>query len=222
MPEPILLSWSGGKDSALALYELRRSDEFDVVGLLTTVTADTGRIGAHAVRRELLDRQARALSLPVTVVEIPARPSNDEYTRRMLAALEGARERGVGAVAFGDLLLEDVRRFREEMLAAAGMRAVFPLWASDTGELARRFSSLGFRARIACVDSHVLDRSYAGRPFDAEMIRDLPAGVDPCGENGEFHTFVCAGPGFAAPVEVRAGAVALADGRFWTCDLVPG
>jgi len=221
MPEPVVLSWSGGKDSALALHELRRSPDHEVVGLLTTVTAEYGRISMHGVRRELLDRQARSAGLPVTVVEIPAGGSNEEYAARMGAALEEMRGRGVMTIAFGDLCLEDIRRYREEMLGGVGMRALFPLWGRDTAELAREFVSLGFRAVTSCVDSQALDRSFVGRLYDPAFLDELPPEADPCGENGEFHTFVFDGPVFAEPVEARPGEIVLRDGRFWFCDLLP-
>ncbi len=217
MRESVILSWSGGKDSALALYELSLSAELEVVGLLTTVTAD--HVSMHGVPRALLERQTRSLGLPVTEVEIPPAPSDAEYGARLTAALEEMHDRGIRAVAFGDLFLEDIRRYREELLAPLDMRALFPLWGRDTTDLAREFLSLGFRAVTVCVDSRAIDGAFAGRSYDESFLRDLPSGTDPCGENGEFHTFVHDGPGFAEPVGLRAGKPFPRDERFWVSDL---
>lgn len=217
-----VLAWSGGKDSSLALHELRRAGEVEVVGLLTTVTAEYDRISMHGVRRVLLETQARQTGLPLTVVEISAGAGNTEYDARMGVALAALGERGVEAVVFGDLFLEEIRRYREERLAAVGMRALFPLWGHPTDRLAETFLRLGFRATAVCVDGSALDGSFAGRSYDAAFLRDLPSGVDPCGENGEFHTFVHAGPVFREAIAVHAGEVVLRDERFWYCDLLPG
>jgi uncharacterized protein (TIGR00290 family) len=219
MTEPIILSWSGGKDSALALHQLGGSTRFRVAGLLTTVTEDYDRISMHGVRRRLLERQVEALGLPLTTVGIPPAAANQAYEERMGAALAGLREGGVRTVAFGDLFLEDIRRYRETMLAGAGMAATFPLWGRDTAALAREFLALGFRAVVTCVDCQQLDGAFVGRDYDAAFLHDLPPGVDPCGENGEFHTFVFDGPGFREPVPLRRGEVVLRDERFWFCDL---
>jgi uncharacterized protein (TIGR00290 family) len=217
--ERIVLSWSGGKDSALALFELRRAGRYEVVGLLTTVTREYDRISMHGVRRALLEAQARAAGVPLTVVEISAGAPNGEYEARMGEALERFREAGVRTVAFGDLFLEEIRRYREERLAPVGMRALFPLWGRDTAELAREFVERGFRAVLTCVDSRQLDGAFAGREFDARLLADLPRSVDPCGENGEFHTFVHAGPILSHPVPARTGEVVCRDGRFHFCEL---
>jgi uncharacterized protein (TIGR00290 family) len=227
MPEPVLLSWSGGKDSALALHALRGTPGVKVAGLLTTVTEDYDRISMHGVRRALLERQAEEAGLPLRIVLIPRECGNEEYGERMAAALREAREPwgdGLRRVAFGDLFLEDIRAYREERLAAVGMEALFPVWGRDTAVLAREFLDLGFAATLVCVDTEALAPSFAGRPFDAELLRDLPAGVDPCGERGEFHTFVHAGPVFRAPVPFRLGEVHLSGigdrGRFVFRDLL--
>ncbi len=214
----VLFTWSGGKDSALALYELGVGR---VAALLTTVTADYGRISMHGVREVLLERQAEALGLPLEKVFLSTRSSHEEYQARMAAALAGWNERGVQRVAFGDLFLEDVRRYREENLGRAGLEALFPLWGRETAALARRFIALGFRAVVTCVDSHSLGAEFAGRKFDARFLAGLPAGVDPCGERGEFHTFVWDGPLFRRPVAHRLGEVVLREGRFYYCDLLP-
>ncbi len=217
--ERVVLSWSGGKDSALALSELRRGGGYEVVGLLTTVTREYDRICMHGVRRSLLEAQARAAGLPLAVVEISAGAPNGEYEARMGEALERFRDQGVRTVAFGDLFLEEIRRYREERLEAVGMRALFPLWGRDTAALAREFVERGFRAMLACVDSRQLDPSFAGRDFDARLLADLPPSVDPCGENGEFHTFVHAGPVLSRPLPVRTGTVVCRDERFHFCEL---
>jgi uncharacterized protein (TIGR00290 family) len=205
------LAWSGGKDSALALWELRRAGAAPAA-LMTTVTDDYGRISMHGVRRALLRRQAEATGLPLVEVGIPAGCTNDVYEARMATAFASAELAPVEEVAFGDLFLEDIRAYRESRLAAAGRRARFPLWGSDTAALARRFLAAGFRAIVVCVDPRALDASFAGRDYDDAMLADLPSGVDPCGENGEFHTFVTAGPVFATPIPCRRGEVVERDG----------
>jgi uncharacterized protein (TIGR00290 family) len=212
------LSWSGGKDSALALYELREHSGSPPHALITTVTADYGRISMHGVRRELLVRQAQAAGLPLVEVEIPANCSNDVYEQRVGQALAEAPLAGTDTIAFGDLFLADIREYREERLRRVGKNAVFPLWGRDTGALAREFIAAGFEAVIVCVDPRRLDRSFAGRRFDAELLADLPPDVDPCGENGEFHTFVHAGPIFTAPIACQVGDTVTRDG-FVFCDV---
>ena len=215
-----VLAWSGGKDSALALWALREQG-IDPAALLTTVTADYDRVSMHGVRRSLLRAQAAATGLPLVEVEIPAACTNGEYERRMGAALASPELSGVEETAFGDLFLEDIRAYRESRLAAVGRRACFPLWGIDTAELARRFVAAGFRAILVCVDPRALDPAFAGRDYDERLLADLPAGVDPCGENGEFHTFVSAGPVLSAPVACRRGQVVERDG-FVFADLVEG
>ena len=218
-PEPVLVSWSGGKDCALALHELRISPGYEAVGLLTTIGESDGRIAIHGVHRELLERQAAALGLPLHLIPIPEACPNVVYEERMAAALAPHRDRGVRRVAFGDLFLEDVRVWRERLMAALGMEALFPLWGRDTAGLARDFLRQGFKAIVVSVDTAALDPSFAGRPFDEDFLRGLPPGIDSCGENGEFHTFVHAGPIFREPVSVRTGAVEVR-GRFALCDLI--
>jgi uncharacterized protein (TIGR00290 family) len=219
---PVLLAWSGGKDSALALDELRRSPHYAPVGLLTTMTEGRDRIHVHGVRRDLLLQQVEALGLPLTPVPLPPGASNAVYQERMAAALALHRDRGVRHVAFGDLFLADIRQFREQSLAATGlgMEPLFPLWGKPTDELARQFVERGFRALLVAVDVARLDPSFAGRPFDLDLLRALPEGVDPCGENGEFHTFVTDGPGFSAPVPCTPGVLST-DGPYQLCDLLP-
>lgn len=220
-PEPVLLSWSGGKDSALALRALRDDPAVAIAGLLTTVTAGYDRISMHGVRLSLLDAQARALGLPVTRVRLSPESSNSRYEAAMAAALARARTAGVQRVAFGDLFLADIRAYREAQLEAAGMTATFPVWGRDTREFARDVVEGGFRAVVVCVDTDQLDPSFCGRPYDQEFLADLPPGADPCGENGEFHTFVYTGPGFACPVAFRHGEQVTRDGRFRYQDLLP-
>jgi uncharacterized protein (TIGR00290 family) len=215
----LALSWSGGKDSALALGALRaRGDE--PCALLTTLTEGFDRISMHGVRRTLLRRQASAVGLPLVEVNIPPACTNEAYEERIAGALAAPPLRDTDGIAFGDLFLADVRAYREERLGRVGKQAVFPLWGRDTSELAREAVERGFEAMVACVDPRLLDASFAGRSFDAAFLDDLPPGVDPCGENGEFHTFVHAGPVLERHLPVALGTVTERDG-FVFCDLVP-
>jgi uncharacterized protein (TIGR00290 family) len=215
----LALSWSGGKDSALALHELRQRTGPPPRALITTVTADYARISMHGVRRELLSRQARAVGLPLVEVEIPGDCPNDVYEQRMGQALGEAPLAGVETIAFGDLFLDDIRAYREERLRRVGKEAVFPLWGRDTSALAREFIAAGFEAVLVCVDPGQLEPSFAGRRFDTELLANLPPDVDPCGENGEFHTFVHAGPIFSAPIACEVGETVQRDG-FVFCDVL--
>jgi uncharacterized protein (TIGR00290 family) len=210
-PSGPALAWSGGKDSALALWALRQEGVAPAT-LLSTVTEGYERVSMHGVRRSLLRRQAAATGLPLVEVEIPAACTNEVYERRMAAALSSAELAAVEEMVFGDLFLEDIRAYRESRLALSGKRARFPLWGSDTAALARRFLAAGFRAIVVCVDPRALDPSFAGRDYDERLLADLPAGVDPCGEYGEFHTFVTAGPVLTAPLDCRRGDVVERDG----------
>ena len=221
MAEPVLMAWSGGKDSALALQEVLRDQRYRVVALVTTVTTGYERISMHGVRRTLLHRQARALGLRLDEVLISPHASNEEYERQMAATLTAARARcaGLDAVVFGDLFLADIRAYRERMLARIGMRGLFPLWLRDTRELAADCVRQGYKAVLACVDSRALPAAFAGREFDTALLGDLPPGIDPCGENGEFHTFVYAGPILHAPVPHRRDAIVVREDRFVYCDL---
>jgi uncharacterized protein (TIGR00290 family) len=216
-----LLAWSSGKDSAWTLHVLRQQAEVDVVGLLTTVNQAFDRVAMHAVRRELLAAQAAAVGLPLETVEIPYPCSNAEYEAAMAAAMARARGDGIAAVAFGDLFLEDVRRYREDRLRGSGIAPLFPIWGIPTDALARRMLDAGLRARLTCVDPKQLPAAFAGRDFDRALLDDLGRhpGVDPCGERGEFHSFAYAGPMFARPVPIRAGDVVQRDG-FVFADLV--
>jgi uncharacterized protein (TIGR00290 family) len=217
--EPILFCWSGGKDSAMALHTLLQQKLFEVVALLTTVTEGYDRIAMHGVRRELLRRQAESLGLPLHEVCIPPQRVNPVYEARMEEALRLFYDQGVRKVAFGDIFLEDLRAYREKNLARIGMTALFPIWKRDTRELIQYFHEQRFRAIAACVDSKALDPSFAGRELDESFFRDLPPPADPCGENGEFHTFVFDGPIFQSPIPVRKGEVVNRDG-FVFCDLL--
>jgi uncharacterized protein (TIGR00290 family) len=216
----IWLSWSSGKDSAWALHELRNSPDFEVTRLLTTVNRAASRVAMHAVREELLEAQAAAAGLPLVKVPIPSPCSNAEYEEAMGAAMAQARGEGIFHVAFGDLFLEDVRRYREEKLSAVGMTPVFPLWGRETHLLAREMVAGGLRAYLTCVDPRQLERRFAGRSFDASLLDELPAAVDPCGEKGEFHSFAFAGPMFSAPLAVSPGEIVERDG-FVFADLLP-
>ena len=215
----VLLSWSSGKDSAWALHILRQAGT-NVVGLLTTFNEAFGRAAMHGVRRDLIQAQADAAGLPLNAVDLPWPCSNDEYERRMKRAIAAARESGVTHIAFGDLFLEDIRAYRIKMLEGSGVETLFPIWTSirETPRLARQMIAAGLRATLTCVDPKQLDAKFAGREFDASLLEDLPPGVDPCGERGEFHTFCHAGPIFTRPVLVERGEVVERDG-FWFADL---
>ncbi len=213
------LSWSGGKDSALTLWALRRQG-VEPEALITTVTDEYDRISMHGVRRELLAKQADAIGAQLIEIRIPSACVNEIYEARMAEAFARPPLSEVEAVTFGDLFLEDVRAYREERLAANDMRGLFPLWGLDTSVLAREFIAAGFQAIIVCLDPRVLDASFAGRAYDEQFLADLPAGVDPCGENGEFHTFVHAGPIFTQPIMCETGEVVQREG-FVFCDVVP-
>lgn len=215
----LALAWSGGKDSALALHALRSAGR-EPSALLTTVTEVVERISIHGVRRELLLRQAAAIGVPLAEVRIPLPCPNEVYEARMEQALAAPPLDAATEVAFGDLFLADVRAYREERLRPTGRSAIFPLWGRDTATLAHEFLSLGFQAIVATVDPRRLDASFAGRAYDKTLLRDLPPDVDPCGENGEFHTFVHAGPIFDAPLAVETGARVERDG-FVYCDILP-
>jgi uncharacterized protein (TIGR00290 family) len=209
----ILASWSTGKDSAWMLHLLRQQYGDAVAGLLTTTNEAFDRVAMHAVRRELLEAQARAAGLPLHVVPLPWPCSNAEYERRMTVAVRRVVEEGFTHVAFGDLFLEDVRRYREERLLATGLAPLFPLWKTkSTNDLAREMIDGGLEARLTCVDPRQLDAAFAGRAYDATLLDALPASVDACGENGEFHTFACAGPMFHHPIDVVVGEVVNRDG----------
>ena len=219
-PEAILFCWSGGKDSAMALYTLLQQPDLRVVALLTTVTETYDRVAMHGVRRVLLRQQAESLRLPLHEVFIPPQCVNPIYEARMEEALHIHYAQGIRKVAFGDIFLEDLRAYREKNLARIGMTALFPIWKRNTCELIQFFHQQRFRAIAACIDTKVLSPNFAGRELDESFFRDLPPHADPCGENGEFHTFVFDGPIFHSPIPVRTGEVVNRDG-FVFCDLLP-
>jgi uncharacterized protein (TIGR00290 family) len=215
-----LLAWSSGKDSAWALHVLRQRGEHEVVGLLTTLNEAFDRVAMHAVRRQLLEAQARAAGLPLWPVPLPWPCSNEAYEARMAETCARAVAEGIEVMAFGDLFLEDVRDYRIQKLAGSGLSPLFPIWNPDTASLARDMVAGGLKAILVCVDPRVLDATFAGRDFDAALLAELPSGVDPCGERGEFHTFAWDGPMFRHPVPIRRGKVVERDG-FVFADLVP-
>lgn len=221
MRRKVLLAWSGGKDSAMALYELGKDENIEVVALLTTITEGYDRISMHGVRSELLEQQTKAIGLPLEKVFISKQSSNEEYENAMRRVLEKHKTLGVSAVAFGDIFLEDLRRYREEKLAQVGLEGIFPLWKRATNELARTFIDLGFKAIVSCADSQTGCGRFAGREYDEQLLRELPATADPCFENGECHSFVYDGPIFQRPVEIVIGEIVLREERFYYCDLLP-
>lgn len=216
----ILMSWSGGKDCVLALEALRRSSQFDVVELVSGFCRETDCIGIHEVRRELIREQAASLGLPLSEVDLPICPSNGEYETVWQTYYRTRMENGISHVAFGDLFLKDIRAYREQFLGSIGMHAIFPLWGQSTSTLAREAIESGLMAVICSCDSQRLNRRFAGRLFDRQLIEELPADCDPCGENGEFHTFVFDGPGFSRPVPWQRGEIHRR-GTVDFCDLLP-
>ncbi len=215
------MSWSSGKDAAFTLWELTKDPQYEVAGLLTTVTTTFGRVSMHGVREELLEAQAAAAGLPLYRVEIPFPCPNSVYETAMAGAIDRLRKDGVTHIAFGDLFLQDIRAYRETRMAPTGIRPVFPLWERPTPALAREMIGAGIEAYLVCVDPRALDRRFAGRRFDLSLLDELPPGVDPCGERGEFHTFVAGGPMFSRPIPVVPGEVVDRDG-FVFADLLPG
>lgn len=219
-PSRIALSWSSGKDSAWALHLLRQNAELEVVALITTFNASANRVAMHAVRRELVEAQARCTGLPIHAIDLPWPCSNAEYEALMSGACERAVRDGITAIAFGDLFLEDIRAYRERQLEPTGVKPLFPVWGIPTRALAWEMIRAGVKAKVTCVDPAKLDRSFAGREFDESFLRDLPEAVDPCGENGEFHTFVYDSPVFSQPLRVETGEIVERDG-FVFADVVP-
>lgn len=218
MPEPIVLSWSGGKDSVLALDRLRRDERWNVVGLLTMVTAGDGRVSMHGVPQELIRQQAAGLNLELVLAEVPPWPSNGQYELAFERGLDRFQSLGVRTIAFGDLFLADIRRYREDFCARRELRAVFPLWGSDTAALAGEIVDSGHRAVVCCADARQLTADFVGCGYDAAFLRRLPPGIDLCGERGEFHTLVIEGPGWKTNVEARVGATSRVD-HFWYAEL---
>lgn len=215
-----VVSWSSGKDSAYALYELQRSQGFDLVGIVTTISSQYGRVSMHGVRESLVDLQAKSLGLPVFKVYIPSPCTNEVYEAEMAKMIATLRNQGVSHFAFGDLFLADIRAYRESRLSGTHVQPLFPLWLRDTKLLAREMISSGLRARITCVDSNKLDSGFAGREFNDALLSDLPPHVDPCGENGEFHTLAYEGPMFTKPIPITGGEIIERDG-FIFADVIP-
>jgi uncharacterized protein (TIGR00290 family) len=218
--ERVVIGWSGGKDSSLALREILRGEQYEVAALVTTCTEGFRRISMHGVRCSLLKTQALELGLPLRKVFVARECTNAHYEERMRAAFLEFKAAGITKVVFGDLFLEEIRAYRDRMLTEIGMGALYPLWGRDTRELAEEFIALGFRANLVCVDPQKLDASFAGRTFDRALLRDMPPTVDPCGENGEFHTFVFDGPIFRSAVRIRPGPTVLRQ-NFYFADLLP-
>lgn len=216
----LLFGWSGGKDSAMALHEIKKNNEYEVVSLLTTITRDYNRISMHGVRRVLLEKQVKSLGIPLYKVFIPKECSNEIYAARMTEALNRFKENGVKTVAFGDIFLEDVRQYRLDNLAKLNMKAIFPIWGRDSTELVHSFVALGFKAVVSCIDTKVLDKKFLGRQLDKDFIAELPPNVDPSGENGEFHSFVYDGPIFREKIDYKLGKSVSRD-SFYFCDLIP-
>lgn len=220
LKEKVVVGWSGGKDSELALYEVLKSG-MDVLELLTTVTQEYDRVSIHGVRTVLLEQQAEALGLPLEKMLLPKGAADKDYEKELLTILRRHRDRGVLSVVFGDIFLADVKKYRDELLAKIGMHGIYPLWGRNSTELAGKFIDLGFKAAITVVDGNVLGKEFSGREYNRKFLADLPAGVDPCGENGEFHSFVYSGPIFSKPVAFTKGEVVLRENRFWYTDLIP-
>jgi uncharacterized protein (TIGR00290 family) len=216
----VLFSWSGGKDSALALHELQKTKNYKISALLTTVTKDYDRTSIHGVQRILIERQAHSLGLHLEKVFISKNTSDEEYESKMRKVLERYMTVGVSSVVFGDIFLEDIKKYREDNLSKIGMKGIFPVWKRNTTELVHKFIDLCFKAVITCVDSNVLDKIFVGRLFNENFLSELPSTVDPCGENGEFHSFVYDGPIFQEKILYTIGDVILRDNRFYYCDLI--
>ena len=219
MRDKLLFSWSGGKDCCLGLFSLRQNRQMEITTLLTMITAEYDRISMHGVSRVLLEKQAASIDCPLETIPVSKKSSNEEYEEKLRESLERHKSKGVTLVAFGDIFLEDLKKHREAGLAKIGMKGLFPLWQQKSLILARRFIDLKFTAIVTCVDSRKLDGKFCGRTFDASFLADLPAGVDPCGENGEFHTFVVGGPMFKQELPVTVADVVLRDERFYFADL---
>jgi len=218
--EKVLFCWSGGKDSAMALYEIQKSQKYEIISLLTTITEDYDRVSLHGVPRTLVEQQAQSLGLPIEEVFISKASSNEEYDSKMEETLTKFKQAGISSVVFGDVFLEGVRKYREDNLSKLGMKGLFPLWGRDTTELVRSFIALGFQAIVTCVNLKVLDKRFVGRRLDKHFLAELPPGVDPGGENGEFHSFVFDGPIFKERIAYTLGEKVLRD-SFYFCDLLP-
>ena len=221
MPEKIIFTWSGGKDSAIALHKIQANKQYHILALLTTITDAYDRVSMHGVRTKLLEKQAKSIGLPLEKMPITKDASHKQYKSRMKSILQSYKEEGVSSVAFGDIFLEGIRDYRQKNLDLVGMKALFPIWGSNTGELANQFIASGFKSIITCVDTELLPKEFCGREFNKAFLEDLPEGVDPCGENGEFHSFVYEGPIFQESVAHKIGEKVLRENRFYYCDLLP-
>ncbi len=228
MKEKIIFNWSGGKDSALCLYKVLKSHPGQVNCLLTSVSEQYQRISMHGVRVELLETQAKSIGFPLVKMMMPEMPTMENYERVTRSTLSNLKDQGATTCAYGDIFLEDLRAYRETMLTSLNLRALFPLWKISTRDLLKEFIDLGFKTIVVCVNEKYLDSTFAGRVIDNDFIKDLPANVDPCGENGEFHTFVFDGPVFKSPIDFKKGEIvhrtydtSTADNGFWYCDLLP-
>ncbi|MBD3195241.1 MAG: diphthine--ammonia ligase [Candidatus Lokiarchaeota archaeon] len=215
-----VLSWSGGKDSAFALYRIKEKPEMQIVSLLTNLTKKYNRVSMHGIRKELLEKQAKMMDINLDLILISESCTNEEYDNKMRNKMTDYKKNGIHSIIFGDLYLEDIRNYREINLEKVDMNAIFPLWGINTTKLAREFINSGFKAILTCVDSHFLDKKFVGRDFDEALLEELPDNIDPCGENGEFHTFVYDAPFFSKPIRVNRGEVVLRDDRFWFIDLI--
>lgn len=221
MSERVIFSWSGGKDSALALYELQQNREYEIESLITTVTADYSRVSMHGLRTELLYSQSKSLGLPLEEVLISKGASNEEYESSFSNTVKKYMQSGIKKIVYGDIFLEDIREYRENIMSGIGMECIFPIWGKESAILAEHFIDSGFKAVVVCVDTEQLDASFSGREFDERFPSELPSGVDPCGENGEFHTFVYDGPIYRSAIDHSLGEVVIRDGRFCFCDALP-
>ena len=234
MKPKAIFNWSSGKDSALSLYKILKQDDIEVSALLTSINKEYRRISMHGVPDTLLERQAESLGIPLIKMELPKAPTMEEYREIMSRTMTGIKSQGITHSVFGDIFLEDLRRYREEQLSTIGIKAIFPLWKQNTTDLIHEFLDLGFKTIVTCVNETYLDQSFAGRVIDRDFIADLPANVDPCGENGEFHTFTFDGPIFKSPVKFEIGDIVkktypkpkIGDEEegeyvFWFCDLIP-
>ena len=221
MKKQIVVSWSGGKDSTLALNEILNNTDYEVRSLITTVTEGYDRISIHGVRNELLEQQVESIGLPLHKVSIPKDSTNNQYESALKKVLLKFKNQGINEVVFGDIFLEDVKKYRDELLDKLDMKGIYPIWKEDSKELTRKFIELGFKAVTTCIDSQQIDKKFAGREYDSEFLNDLSNSADPCGENGEFHTFVYDGPLFDNKINFKKGEVVLRDNRFYYCDLIP-
>jgi uncharacterized protein (TIGR00290 family) len=216
-----ILSWSGGKDSMLALHELKAANDVEINALLTTYNTDYGRVFMHGIRIEMLRTQAESLGIPLIEVGLSKDHTSADYEQDMKDALLPMKKDGITSVAFGDIFLEDLRQYRTERLAQIGMDAIFPLWKRNTKDLAKRFIELGYKAIVTCVDGNELGEEYVGCEYDKDFLQNLPASIDPCGEYGEFHTFAYDGPMFKKRISFSIGEKVLRDNRYWFCELEP-